>query len=357
MIFQPSKDLLRRLCLTAGLSLISLLFFLIHIMNAPGCSRLPNAPARTPEMTLRGITLAEWSAWGYGSQPAFDAIDEIHAAGANTITFIITAYQSTCVSSRVRIDAKLTPRMPSVAAAVSRWRTHEGRAGIMIKPHVDLDDEDWRGFICPDNPDEWFRSYRAFVLPWAAFAETTLAAQQFVIGTELAGTLKYESQWRLLIADIRQIFFGELIYAASWDEYRQVPFWDALDAIGIDFYAPITKRETASRMEMLAGWQFWLNRLQICRRLVKHDIIFTEIGYPSTNGAGMHPEICNLNDASDYGEQADLYWAALQTLGDKDWIRGVSWWNWTPTGSAGTHDKNYTPRGKPAERELAEAWK
>ena len=74
------------------------------------------------------------------------------------------------------------------------------------------------------------------------------------------------------------------------------------------------------------------------------------------DGAGMHPYEFNGNAPYDGGEQADLYWAALEAVAGKDWIEGVYWWNWLARGGGGAANTDYTPNGKPAEAELAGAW-
>ena len=63
-------------------------------------------------------------------------------------------------------------------------------------------------------------------MDWVSLA-SDLGVDQLVVGTELAGTLEHEGEWRTLIATVRAAFEGELVYAASWDEAPMVPFWDA----------------------------------------------------------------------------------------------------------------------------------
>jgi hypothetical protein len=332
-----------------------LLVALVILLGFFGCGELPTGPAATPEMDIRGVTLAEWTRSGYNNSDA--EVAEIKATGANTLALIITAYQTDRSASEIREDAQLTPSESSVLQAVFNWRSTSPFDSLIVafKPHVDLDTEEWRGRINPADHARWFDSYQTFILKWALLAEQN-NVQQFVVGTELAGTLQFEDHWRRLIREVRAVYTGELIYAASWDESSKVPFWDALDLVGVDFYAPVSAREETSRMDLLVGWQQWLERIRLLHKLADRDVLLTEIGYRSIDGAGMHPYDFNRDAVVDLQEQADLYWAAMQAVGDKPWIRGVYWWNWLIDATPASVRKDYTPNGKPAEKELIDAW-
>ena len=58
----------------------------------------------------------------------------------------------------------------------------------------------------------------------------------------------------------------------------------------------------------------------------------------------------------DPGEQADLYWGAIEAMGHVQWIEGMYWWNVQPTGPVDLHNTEYSPLGKPAEDELRLSW-
>ena len=220
---------------------------------------------------------------------------------------------------------------------------------------MDVDDGSWRGRIVPADPKAWFDSYQRFLAPWAELAETEGAAQ-FFVGTELAGTLRSEAFWRATIQKVRASYRGEVLYAASWDEAQLVPFWGALDLVGVDFYFPVASRRDPGRLEILAGWQPWIDRLDLLHHQTGRRILLTEIGYRSVDGACMHPYDSIAGGRLDVREQADLYWAALQAAAGQDWIAGMYWWDWPADGTGGPANSDYTPNGKPAARELAAAW-
>jgi hypothetical protein len=157
-----------------------------------------------------------------------------------------------------------------------------------------------------------------------------------------------------LIERVRRVYGGEVVYAASWDGARRVGFWDAVDMVGVDFYGSVTRRRDPGRLEILSGWQPWLERLRLLHELTDRPLLLTEIGYRSVDGAGINPYLYGDDRTIDTGEQADLYWAALEALGSVDFVAGVYWWNWLADGGAGRDD--YTPGGKPAEEVLHDAW-
>ncbi len=323
------------------------------MISACDCTTLPTGPVGRFLPPVRGITIVDWTAGGYGSVTAESSLAALAATGANTAVIVVTAYQATPASVALRVGDPRTPTPIAVRRMVGAAKTRGLR--VTLKPHVDLDDGSWRGTIAPSDARSWFDSYRAFVLQWASLARS-LAVEQFVVGTELAGTLGHAAEWRRTIAEVRAAFPGEVLYAASWDEAGKVPFWGALDLVGVDAYFPVADRADAGRLEMLAGWQPWLDRLRLLHRQTGRAILLSEIGYRSSDGAGLAPYEFAPGAKLDLGEQADLYWAALQATGEQPWIRGVYWWNWPADGSGGRQDTDYTARGKPAAQELAATW-
>jgi hypothetical protein len=331
---------------------------LLALLELAGCERLPTAPAQSNPAQIHGMTFADWTANGYSRASADRGLDAIAAAGATHLAIIVTAYQANPRAHEIRLtNARTGARIPT-ASAVQHALNHAQSLGlqVVIKPHVDLDDGTWRGNIAPSDPHAWFKSYRDFILPWAELA-ATVGAVQFIIGTELAGTIQHQQLWRETISQTRAVFPGEIVYAASWDEACKVPFWRELDFVGVDFYFPVTARLDPGRFEILAGWQPWLERLRLLHRQAGRQIILTEIGYRSVDGAGMRPYEFGNNARLDLQEQADLYWAALQATAATDWIAGLYWWNWPADGSGGLQNTDYSPSGKPAEVELQKSWR
>ncbi len=319
------------------------------------CDRLPTESEPVPSgPPRRAITFVDWTRSGYSTPEARASLDELADTGANTVVFVVTAYQLTARSSGVGSHFPLTPDDLAVLEA----RAHAGNLGLAcaLKLHVDVLDGSWRGLIEPERPDVWFETYTDFATFWAGFAETW-GFEELAFGTELATlSAAHEAEWRALIAAVREVYSGRLVYAASWDEAEHVPFWDALDAVGVDAYFAVAGRRDASRLEMLAAWQPWLARLERLSRRTGREIQLTELGYMSRDGAGMNPPRFEGEEPLDLEEQADLYWAALTAVASAPRITGICIWNWPARAEGGVLDTDYTPRGKPAGEILRRAW-
>ena len=309
-------------------------------------------PPTSAVLQERGFLLGDWTAREIAGAAGLRCLDELADAGANVAVFLVTAHQATATSSSLGSRAS-TPDADAFEAAAAQARAR-GMAPA-LKLHVDVDDGTWRGHIRPADVDAWFAEYQALVETWAALAASAGAAT-LVVGTELAGTIEHEAHWREVVAAARARFDGRIVYAASWDEAERAPFWDAVDAIGVNFYFPVASRLDPGRLEILAGWQPWLDRLESLHRRTGRDVVLTEVGYRSVDGAGMDPALWNTSPPIDVSEQADLYWAALAAVADAPFVRGLWWWNYEVGAAGGPEDAGYTPRGKPALGVLAQAW-
>ncbi len=113
----------------------------------------------------------------------------------------------------------------------------------ILKPHIWVRDG-WPGDVMMKSDtawQSWFRNYEKFILHYARLAEKN-KIEIFCVGTELQQTTKREKEWRVIIAKVRSVFSGKLIYAANFhEEYEHIRFWDALDYIGVQAYFPLAK--------------------------------------------------------------------------------------------------------------------
>ena len=126
------------------------------------------------------------------------------------------------------------------------------------------------------------------------------------IGTELrTAVLNRPDAWRSLIADVREVYGGELTYSANWyREFEEVPFWDALDYIGIQVYFPLAD-STGSKMSLdafKAAWAPHVARIEALQQRVGKPVLFTEVGYPEpprmrpwSRGSGGRPRRWTMN--------------------------------------------------------------
>lgn len=104
--------------------------------------------------------------------------------------------------------------------------------------------------------------------------------------------------WAAAIAAVREVYRGRLTYAANFDRYREVGFWDRLDLIGINAYYPLRglheTRPTDDDLlaELTAGWRAVFDEIQSFQRAEKlrdRPVVFTELGYADRANSTVHP--------------------------------------------------------------------
>ena len=256
-----------------------------------------------------------------------------------------------------------------------RWRETLEQSSVygfnvMLKPHVWLSNTDngvWRSDInmsTQDKWDLWFQDYTAHILYYAAMAES-FNIKLFCIGTELhTSVLEQPEHWQQLIAKVRKIYSGKLTYAANWNqEIKDIPFWDALDFIGIQAYYPIAENENPELPELENGWKQHMSTLEALHLKHNKPILFTELGYKSTTDAGIKPWEWNtlgnrFHKKISKRTQALCYQAFFNTVWKESWLEGVHFWEWQSriTDTDGNNNA-FLVQGKPALNVVAKEFK
>ncbi len=328
--------------------------FVFLIGSGAACNRLPPTapPAATNPGFQRGMNIACWTGRCFREGPLGPTMQRLQALGVNWISVVFTAFQNTAEDDY--IDMPTESELEAEIAAVVR-RARAMGLHLMLKPHIDVRDGTWRGKIDPEDVQRWFENYSHFILSVARIAERH-SIPQFVGGTELVKLSRHDARWRDLITRVRRVYSGRLLYAASWNEFEAVKFWDALDLAGIDAYFPLTAQKDPALIDLLAGWQEWLGRLEVWHRHVNKPVIFTEIGYTSRDGTNMHPYRFDLRSPLDMAEQADCYRAAFHAFREIPFLKGAFWWYWRVDSGGGAGNGDYPPTGKVAEEVLRSAW-
>ncbi|HTA18020.1 MAG TPA: hypothetical protein VK989_01940, partial [Polyangia bacterium] len=193
----------------------------------------PNAPAAPlagpvvkpgPKDTherQRGVALGMFSEDVSFSYRALLA--EIVAVGATHVALVVPLYQTDGGSHDLHLDTRLSPTLALVAETIRAAR----RDGLEVTlfPIVRLSAPrpgEWRGTLAPRDPAAWFRHYGELLGQLAALGEST-GASRLVVGSELS-SLDGEDllpRWRPLVARVRGVFAGKLLYSVNWDHYRQ----------------------------------------------------------------------------------------------------------------------------------------
>lgn len=230
---------------------------------------------------------------------------------------------------------------------------------VMLKPQVYVPGS-WPGdieFQQESDWQTWERSYEAFILPMADMAEAQ-SVELLCIGTEFKiSSVKREAFWRTLIEKIRTRYSGQLTYAANWDEYTKIKWWDAVDYIGVDAYFPLVEDALPSVSKIKTAWLPHQYAMQRVQRKFNKPVIFTEYGYLSVDHCASKNWILEgqLGDlAVNEQAQANALEAMYAVFGATDWWKGGFLWKWfhEMPRKDGHPTKGYDPQGKLAEQTI-----
>lgn len=301
--------------------------------------------------------------------PDSAALAHLHQLGVTHLTLISFGFQPAMDSPEIRMNPN------------ARWFS-ESDAGIrtlaqqvapygmklILKPQLWVGHGAWTADIAmPDETtwQQWERNYRTYILHYARLAQETQAAM-LVIATELGNPVRQRPAfWRSLIAEIRTLYQGQITYAANWHaDFAHVPFWDALDYIGVQAYFPLST-ETNPLLETLRkGWQPHADSIRVLHERTGKPVLLTEIGYRSVSYAAAEPWRWPSREEAgvvppDYELQARLYQAFFEQVWPEPWLAGMIVWKWHAGGRMGDGrlNLNFTPQGKPAEQVIARWFK
>ena len=228
--------------------------------------------------------------------------------------------------------------MPEIAPEWLRRpidEAHRQGIKILVKPHLEnWRDYEWRGAIRYETDEEWerfFSTYTQWIVQLAEFSE---GADAFAVGTELDGTVHHEARWRSIVGGVRAVFSGHLTYAANWDAYERVGFWNALDSVGIQAYFPVLDQapangETPPQSAFDAGWRAIMDRVSDFSARTGKPIVFTEAGYNNSPTAPYQPWDWEADgDAEEL--QIRCMIAALRAISAEPLVQGAFLWKWYP---------------------------
>lgn len=302
---------------------------------------------------LNGLNLTAYTTEGYADPKVKEDLDRIKEIGSTAVTIVPTWYMDSSSANAIKPNKKKTPSETSLESAIGYAR--DIGLKVILKPHVDVIDESFRGDIQPTDRTKWFSSYETFIGTYADLA-TKVGADLFSVGTELKSVSGDTDPWRQIISAVRGKYSGQLTYAANWDEVDQVQFWDNLDLIGVDAYYPLASEgQNPSEDDLVSAWATPIGSLGSTSARWGKPILLTEIGYPTQADAAAHPFEVRDGEPEDQAAQATAYRAAFRAFADVPWMRGMSWWAWRADPSKKENLAiDYPPEGKEAEGVLAD---
>jgi len=318
-----------------------------------GLNSLKQQPEGAAEFQ-KGVGYVTWSASGYDTSSSDESLTVVRDMGTDWVSILVTWYQTTPWSGDIHRTLK-TPSDKSVIRAIKK--AHELEMKVMLKLHLDLLDQSdgsWRGEIgCMQETEweKWFRRYTDYLMYYVKIANEE-NVEMICVGTELSTSATVKGYlWRDMIKKLRGEYPGAMTYAAHWDRYQDIRFWDLLDYVGINAYFPLTEKMVPTSDELKEGWTKWVPEMEDFQKRVDKPIIFPEIGCSAADGTAIRPWEHIPRSEVNLKLQADYYQALLETFWNKKWFYGLYWWYWgTNKNMGGQYNRGFTPQNKPAER-------
>ncbi|RKZ13571.1 hypothetical protein DRQ53_13125 [bacterium] len=322
--------------------------FLLLVVIAAVC-----ATSAVADAPVRGITLStHGNGRDWGDDSIEPTLDRIAATGATWVA--IHPYAWIANDGEVQfqdLDKNSTHLTRPIREA------HQRGMKVFIKPHLGYwaSKFSWRGEISFDDNTQWdlfFDSYNQWITQLAA---ATAEADGFCVGTELDATLAHEDAWRSVISSVRASTPAPLSYAANWSDYRHVPFWDALDVIGVQAYFPLSDKVDPDQALLRTGWRKVVSELSGFATELDRYVVFTELGYDRSHVAASRPWEARSDGDATAALQARCLRVALEVVEEEPRIIGAFLWKWFPEPHA--VGRNF-PLAVPAVLEvLREVWK
>jgi hypothetical protein len=324
-----------------------------------------SAPPRRamPSGFLRGVSYAMTNSveGSYASPRSLETLRRLSGMAVNSISIMPYGFSRT-ERSLVLEYVHRSPRGETdegTLRAVSDARSLGMTS--MVKPQLWIGGGAFVGSLAMETPADWakwFAAYRRFAIHHAIVAEASGAAL-FCIGTELAGTEAREKEWRETIAAVRLATGAALLYASNWAAGApKIRFWDALDAIGADFYDPLSAAADASDAALIEGARRAAQPVANLFASTGKPVIFAEAGYPPARGAWITPHDEESGRAFTPEDAARSVRAVFAGLTGQTWWKGVYWWKAFSDGrDAGPSDRSFNFLGRPAGEAIASGFR
>lgn len=338
-------------------------------------------PSRGPGF-MAGI---EFQSYYDPNTPAFipTALQNIQALGSNwvilTPSWTYTHLNPLTFSAQPGKD----PFWSDTVAAVTQARALNLNVAVFPQPRFATTASDFWKTAPRDATwwDNWFAHYRAFAVHHADLASLA-GAQAVILGGDWitpalpTGTLAdgapsgvpadAEARWKNIIAEVRQHFRGNVIFALPYDNgvvVAPVNILKDADAVYLLWFAKLNGQPNPNKSDLLAeaGRLLDTNIAPIQVQVNKPFII--GLSYPSSshsatgcipNGSGgclywtaLNRPNADLSTVSlDLQQQADIYDAVFNAVNARSWVSGViSRGYFVP---ATLQDKSASIHGKPA---------
>jgi Ca2+-binding RTX toxin-like protein len=306
--------------------------------------------------------LSEWNGQ-FSSASANQAFQTIASLGSNSIELTARIWTQTGTTNSVIADPAKTESDASLLAGFQAAQA--AGLSVVFKAAISPLNGTPTSSMAPTDVGAFFASYKAEIVHLATIAQAGGVAT-FAIGNEMSSLSgqQYRDYWTDLISAVRQVYHGELTYAAATDEASKVSFWDQVDTIGVNTYPPLTSSNTPTVQDLVHAWsevpinpyyaaafeyKSPVDFLHSLSEQYGKPVLMTEVGYRSIDGTAIAPGSWTASGTSNTSAQADAYNAFFQvwTAHGGSWLKGVELWQWDLNNQY--NSTGYSVMGKPAE--------
>ncbi len=312
------------------------------------------AATSAPSVKVHGIVLSTHGGGrDWGSENIESTMADLRAVGATWVS--IHPYARIGEDGTVAFRP-IDPSAPPAHLTRPIAAAHAAGLKIAITPHLAYwgSSFSWAGDIEFSTADEWQRFFDTYTRWVVTLAQACPDADGFILGTEIDRTLGHEEHWRELIRQVRSVTSAPLTYGANWTDYARVPFWDALDVIGVQAYFPLADSIGASVAEIEAGWAARMMELHEFAATKNRRVVFTELGYNRAFAAPLRPWDAAVDGIEAEDVQEACLRIALAAVEREPSVAGAFLWKWFPNPHpVGRNFQLATPRLK---RAIADVW-
>ncbi|HEX2958368.1 MAG TPA: hypothetical protein VHO70_16150 [Chitinispirillaceae bacterium] len=225
---------------------------------------------------------------------------------------------------------------------------------VVLKPHIDCLNGQPRYTIDPENYDLWMLRYRTFIVKYLSIA-SQYGHRSFVIATELDNIVE-NSLFTSFCDSIRNVSPINIILSTSYNHFIKSDIWKHADIVGVNAYFNLDNSDNPRESTLRETWNYYLNTIQQFSQLNGKQVILTEAGFMSRSNAASNPGDFSGDPSVDVSLQEQCYEALLSQACKFDNIQGIFFWQWELGTSSSDVEKDYTPRGKPAESTIKRYW-
>lgn len=246
-------------------------------------------------------------------------LDQVIGMEANSIAISFPFFVDS-VTSSARVDER-TPSPDRLGILVEEAQRSGLR--VTIRPLLDTTPgQGWRGQVAPADRNAWYASYSAMLAPYLTMAQRR-GVDTVAVGAEL-NQMQRDPGWKGLVKAARELFHGELTYAANWDAYPDAVARVPTDAVTVDAYPLlIGLDDRPTENEIAAAWSRWLNQITAGRLA---GLVISEVGGAAEEGLRWNPARTHTPGAALDEEIQRRWFAASCRAAREEGAAGFYWW-------------------------------